>query len=474
LIFWENLARHGSAPALTTPDGQTLAYAQLDEWAAEIGGHLSSRGGFLLILCENNFPSVAGYLAALRAHTPVLLLNSSISPGLLRHIEQIYPPSFTWKPAPISSGQKIYSGHGYTLARPSATATNAVHPELALLLSTSGTTGSPKLVRISRDNLAANTKAIVSYLGITETDRPITTLPMSYTYGLSILNTHLAAGAHILLTNDSVISKEFWRFYKTYQGNSLAGVPYTYQLISRLGLHRLPIEQTRTMTQAGGRLSADLGRQIATFCHQNEIRFFIMYGQTEATARISYVPPEHALAKHTSIGISIPGGTMRLSGPKGEWITTPGTEGELVYKGPNVSMGYAERATDLARGDDFKGILRTGDLAYFDDDGFFHITGRKKRFIKISGNRVNLDDIEAFLLSSGIECACFGEDDRLRVAVTTPEAQKDAAESIKEQYGIHHSFISLSVIDAIPRTSAGKTDYNRLIQAENSDAAERQ
>jgi long-chain acyl-CoA synthetase len=219
-------------------------------------------------------------------------------------------------------------------------------------MTTSGSTGSPKLVRLSYGNLAANAGAIATYLAIGAEDRAITTLPVNYVYGLSVVNSHLHAGASIVLSTASLTEKRFWELLKAQRATTFSGVPYTFELLHRLGWSRMNLPSLKVLTQAGGKLNASLVREFASQCQARGIRFYVMYGAAEATARMSYLPPSMVMDKAASIGIAIPGGEFTLEGPDNSPIDKPETVGELIYRGPNVSLGYAECRRDLALGDE--------------------------------------------------------------------------------------------------------------------------
>jgi len=225
-----------------------------------------------------------------------------------------------------------------------------------LLLTTSGSTGSPKLVRLSAKNLQSNAAAIAEYLGLTREERAITVLPMNYTYGLSVINSHLHSGARILLTNAPVIQKPFWEFFHLQEATSLVGVPYTYAMYHRMGLFKMELPSLRYMTQAGGKLPAAMVKEFAQWARTRGIRFFVMYGQTEATARMSYLPPDRVIEKTASVGVAIPGGRFSILDANNREITQSGVDGELVYRGPNVSLGYAESRADLEKEDENNGL----------------------------------------------------------------------------------------------------------------------
>lgn len=327
---------------------------------------------------------------------------------------------------------------------------------MAVLLSTSGSTGSPRLVRLSYSALQENASSIAVYLGLNKAERPITTLPMHYSYGLSVINSHLAVGATLVLNTDSVISRSFLERLKIQGVTSLSGVPYTYQMLWRTGFFNQELPHLRTLTQAGGRLDEKLLRLLSGYASTTGRRFFVMYGQTEACARISYVPPDCLNKKIGSIGVPIPGGKLEVEAETGE----------LIYYGSNVMLGYAECRSDLALGDENQGCLRTGDLGWVDDDGFYYVTGRIKRFIKISGNRIGLDEVEnALQVELGMPIAVGGSDDSLIVWVenSNVEVPKFVREYLRKHYSIHPTMCVIKLMQKLPLLPTGKKNYSALL-----------
>ncbi|MDR2940974.1 MAG: AMP-binding protein [Treponema sp.] len=364
----------------------------------------------------------------------------------------------------FSDYSKVYSVWGYTLLKTPYDKIFPLYEELALLLTTSGSTGSPKFVRQSYANIRANTESIVKYLEIDATERPITTLPMSYTYGLSIINSHLWVGASIILTQKTLMQKEFWQQFKDYGATSFGGVPYIYEMLEKLRFFRMDLPSLHTMTQAGGKLSPELHKKFAEYAQTNGKKFVVMYGQTEATARMSYLPVEKSLEKYGSMGIAIPGGEFSLIDIDGKEIMEPEVVGELVYKGTNVTLGYAKSGADLAKGDERSGVLVTGDMAKRDADGFYYIVGRKKRFLKIFGSRVNLDETERLINGAfeGLDCACGGVDDKMTVFITNAGVTDKVMKFLTEKTGINRAAFMITVIDRIPRSESGKILYSEL------------
>jgi acyl-coenzyme A synthetase/AMP-(fatty) acid ligase len=285
---------------------------------------------------------------------------------------------------------------------------------------------------------------------------------MSYTYGLSILNTHLYKGAIVILTDASLMEKRFWMLLKNEKATTFGGVPYTYEILKKLRFEKTELPDLRYITQAGGKLAKELAVEFLLICKKKNIRLIIMYGQTEATARMSYLPWDFGDAKTGSIGVAIPRGRFWLEDENGNIIENPETTGELIYQGENVAMGYAENSFDLERDDDNCGILHTGDMAKRDIDGFYYITGRRKRFLKLFGNRINLDEVEDLLTKEGIECACAGEDDRLRIFVVSENEIEKTASFIVQHTGINRNGFKVIAINEIPRNESGKILYSKL------------
>jgi long-chain acyl-CoA synthetase len=450
--------------AVITPHGQEITYGSLVGLCDDFSDKLDkAKKNLVLILCTNTYEALCGYLGCLRSNNVPLLLDANIDNQLLDMLVQKYNPDYIF--APRQMGNTVFTLGNYTLSKLEKKVSDIeINQDLGLLLSTSGSTGSPMLVRLSRENLQANADSICQYLNITQAERPVTVLPMQYTYGLSILNSHLNKGATILMTDTSIMQGQFWEFAKANGVTSLSGVPYTYQMYKRLRIFRMEIPTLRTMTQAGGKLPPELGKEFAEACNNYNINFFIMYGQTEATARMSYLPCDKLMEKYKSIGIPIPGGNFSIIDDNGNEITTPETSGELVYQGENVMMGYARCEADLAKGYELDGKLFTGDIATFDSDVYYYIVGRKKRFIKLFGNRINLDEIEQILKSKGFDCACTGVDDKLTVFVTQEDSKTAIKQMLTEITGINAVAFKVTYIEDIPKSEAGKTLYSKLVE----------
>lgn len=462
-----NLNKFKSNIAVITENNEHITYEKLNNYCIELTSNIKKRC-LVFNLCANEIGSLVGYIGFLNANIVPVMLKADLDEILLTNMIETYKPTYLHLPSILADKfdkfEKVYSNIGYTLLKTNFIEEFELNEDLALLLTTSGSTGSPKLVRQSYKNIEANTNSIVEYLQLNETERAITTLPMNYTYGISIINTHLWVGASIILTEKGLMQKEFWQQMKDFEATSFAGVPYTYEMLDKLRFFRMNLPSLRYMTQAGGKLSPELHHKFAQWASDNNKKFIVMYGQTEATARMSYLPAEKSLEKYGSMGIAIPNGKFYLIDVNGEEIKTPEVVGELVYEGANVTLGYAECGYDLLKGDERHGKLITGDMAKFDKDGFFYIVGRKKRFLKIYGNRVNLDETERLIKTEfkDLECACTGVDDSMIIYTTNPIENDNIMAFVTSKTGINKAAFKIRNIDEIPKNEAGKTLYKEL------------
>lgn len=460
-----DLKRYKERIAVISDKGEQLTYGELDAQAAKFADAVKDKG-LLICLCENRVGSLVGFVGCLEHHIPIVLLDGGKDPGSIKNLVEIYQPEYLWlleDRLGDYEGERVYEYANYFLLRmhyANEIEKPEINPELALCLTTSGSTGSPKFVRLSAKNVLANAESIAEYLEIDENERPVTVLPSYYSYGVSVINSHLIKGATILMTEGTIAQREFWNFMKEQKATSIAGVPYTYEMLKMLRFMRMDLPYLKTMTQAGGKLNKDLAKEYIEWAQSKDKRFFVMYGQTEATARMSYLPLEHALDKYASIGIAIPRGKFSLIDVNGNPIEEADVDGELVYEGPNVSLGYAECRADLAKGDENHGVLHTGDVARRDADGYYYITGRLKRFVKVWGNRCNLDATEQIVKSNVTNsCACVGVDDKITIFVTEQGLEQQIVKLLVEKTGLNNKAFEVRVIEAVPVKSSGKIDY---------------
>ena len=447
--FWSFRYINKKNIALINEFNESVTYEELNDDVEKFIERLPTSQIFLFLKVKNTYKSIVAYLACLRSKNPFLLIDSKIENYFLTQLVEIYCPNYLVDELNLKLLNKNK---------------NNFHPQLAMLLSTSGSTGAPKLVRLSHNNIVSNTQSIVKYLAIKESDCAITTLPMSYSYGLSIINTHLYAGACIVINQHSVLDPKFWDKIKTHHVVTMAGVPFSYQMLKKLDYSRFDTSSIRYLTQAGGKLDASTLNYFHQKCQVLGQQFIVMYGQTEASPRMSYVPADVGVDKLNSIGIAIPDGKLFLMDNSRREITFPFIEGELTYAGPNVMLGYAESIFDLQKGDEQSQILATGDLGYFDEDGFFYVTGRIKRFIKLFGLRISLDVIDSWLLKNEIKAVTVGQDDLLVICYesATKEQASETKREIATTFKINIRNIKVIIIDKLPRINGGKMDYKAL------------
>lgn len=470
--FYTDLDKYGANIAVITEKGEQLTY---DAFLLNCDNLVSSLipRRLLFLVCNNSLESLVAYIGALRKGVVPVMINAGVDSQLYKHLYEQYKPTYVYTPrdweaiaeyVEAEQFKELQDYRNFVLYATDCVEEYELYPELALLLTTSGSTGSPKLVRQSYENINANAASIAQYLGIAATDRAITTMPMSYTYCLSIINSHLLMGASLVMNDFSIIQREFWTLFKESKPTTFGGVPYIYDQLKKLRFGRMDLPSLRYITQAGGKLSKEMAEEFNEICDSKGIQLIVMYGQTEATARMAYLPWEHAKEKAGSIGIAIPRGEFSLIDVDENVINEPDVVGELVYRGPNVTLGYAEGYKDLVLGDERQGVLVTGDMAKRDKDGFYYIVGRKKRFLKMYGNRVNLDEVEGLLKKEGYDCVCAGVDDHLKVYTTVADedVHKNILGFLSKTLGFVQKSFQVVVIEEIPRNESGKVLYSAL------------
>ena len=456
LSFIQEFQKRGDRPALIFSDHRTVSYAAL---ARRINGRASDFGdGRRLVAleagtCEH---AIISYLAALaRGHTIALLPPGQ--PALLDRFCEDFRPETVCR---LIDGRWRINADVHPASEP-------LHPDLALLLSTSGSTGVSKSVRLSVGAIEANARSIATYQDLSPADRGLLMLPLHYSYGLSVLNSHLAVGASLFVPRHSVLDAGFAEDLAEHDITNVAGVPFSNDLFERIGLRQRDLPSLTFMTVAGGRLPADLTNSYRRHMEERGGRLFVMYGQSEATARIAYIPPGRLAGHEDCIGIPIPGGRLSLIDEDGREVAGDGVCGELVYTGPNVMMGYATGREDLAQGHTIE-HLNTGDLAERTRDGLYRIVGRLNRFSKIAGLRIAHDAIEQALARIGIEAVVTGTDSQLTAFFIGNDREEDVRAQVATASGLTLLHVAASRIPAMPRTANGKIDYGALASLSSS------
>lgn len=434
--------------AVIDSEGGHVTYGEIMELADHITDTILERALCFMVV-ENNVQSVQWVMASLLSRRLVpLILNAKTDEALYSNLLNTYRPAYIWQ-----NGELTRTNNPVV----------PLYPELSHLLPTSGSTGSPKLVRHCYANIEAAGLNISTFFELKETDRPLMVLPLYYTMGLSMVFSHFKVGATILITGRNMTDPVFWKFIKEERATSFTGVPYSYQILNLMRFFRMDLPDLELLTQGGGKMEHSLNLKFAEFCRDNGKRWIATYGQSECTARMAYLPAKWAIEKVGSIGIAVPNGELSLISANGNRITTPHTEGEMCYRGKNVTLGYATCSEDLQKGDERHGFIRTGDLAYFDEDGCYYIVGRMGRFLKLFGMRVGLDECEQIIATEcKTESACVGTDEKMIVYITDAAKTQAVKNALVEKTHIVATSFEIRVIPEIPKNETGKKLFSKL------------
>lgn len=460
-----NLNNHNpQSLAAIDAQGNKLSYGDLCHFSKELESVLPVRS-LIFLLAENNVGGIAWSIASIVAKHVPLILNAHTEEGLFNKLMEIYKPSFICVPSssPLKEKYKVIR-EDFSYALLSTDNEQCImNEELSHLLPTSGSTGSPKLVRHKYDNIEAAALNISTFFELNSNERPLLVLPLYYTMGLSIVFSHLYVGATVLITNQSMTDRTFWQFMKEEKATSFTGVPYSFEILNLMRFFRMDLPDLKLLTQGGGKMPKALNQKFVEYCKNTGKRWIATYGQSEGTARMAYLPAEWAESKIGSIGYAVPNAEMFLIDSEGNLIDEVNVEGEMCYRGRNVTMGYAYKQEDLILGDERNGFLKTGDLAYKDEDGCFYIVGRMGRFLKLYGMRIGLDECEQIVKAKyPIECACVGNDEKMTVFVTDEKMTALVKEELVGKTKLVASAFEVKVISEIPKNEAGKILYSKL------------
>lgn len=444
--------------AVIDDSGESLTYGSLCSYADELRKVLPYRT-LVFLLAENCIGSLIGYTSFLNNHVVPLILSNKTEKTLFDNLYSTYQPEYLWLPTSRTAefGQEpLYSAFGYSLIK-TGNPTPELFEDLSLLLPTSGSTGSPKLVRHSYRNIEANAENVKNLFQITPSERAMGVLPMHYTMGLSVIASHLYAGATVLLCGKSLLDRGFWSMLKEQHATSFTGVPYSFELLSKLRFFRMDLPDLKIVTQGGGKLTEEMWQSLVDYAKDKGKKFIATYGQSECTARMAYLPAELAATKICSIGIAEPGGQLSIINHEGVETFEGEDSGEMVYRGENVTLGYAYSKEDLLKGDENHGVMHTGDLAHRDADGCYYIIGRLKRFLKIFGLRIGLDEVENLIRSNyDTDCYCSGDDEKLLIKLTNPAVAEEIPHFIEEKTHLFYQRVNVEIVDKILRNETGK------------------
>lgn len=459
-----NIEKHDQGKtAIKDDSGYSVTYGEIIRTIQEFDS-LKLPRSIVFCLCENCAGALLGYMAFENNKQVPLLLSGGMDSELRNNLEETYLPSYYWIPKAKEKeidGEKIYEAYGYILLK---TKNNPypLNDKLSMLLTTSGSTGSPKLVRHKYGNLEANAENVAKVFNWSTEEVGICDLPMNYTMGLNVINSHLFAGASVLMIKANLMDPEFWEFIKINKGTSFCGVPFSYEVMRRIGFDQMDLPHLYTLAEGGGKLTDKMFTWIATYAKNSGKRFCATFGTSETSARMAFLDPERALEKIGSMGKAIPKGELFLID---EAQNDDGTvTGELGYRGPNVTMGYALCKEDLMKDDEFCGEYHTGDIAKRDTEGFYYIIGRKGRFLKLFGLRVSLDETERILKTQfpDTDFVCTGDDKQMTIFCTNEGKKNEIIPYISGKTNLFHSAFKVVVIDKIPRNEYGKVKFAEL------------
>ena len=464
--LFKSFAKHGNKIAISDGEVINLTYKKILIEFNKIKKKIKPKS-LVLIVSDNTIGSLLAYIFCIINNHVAIIVDAKTAKINIHKIFKTYKPNYIF----LSMKNKYmfnkkciekYNFFNEALLKNKVDKKINLNKNLSLLLPTSGSMGSVKFVKLSKTNLKHNTDNIIRYLKINNKDSAITNLPISYSYMLSIVNTHFEKGGSIIISNYSLIDKKFWKIFNKNKITSFNGVPYTYEMLSKIGLQNIRIKSLRYLTNAGGKLEKENLKEIIDFCKKNKLKLFSMYGQTEASPRISYLKPEFSKKKIGSIGQGMPGNKIYIVDDHGEKISDPFKEGEIVCEGKNVFMGYSKNFKDLINDSENNYKLNTGDLGYFDSDGFFYITSRKSKIAKIFGNRVDIGVLENLMKQRGYKIACLSNDKKIFIFIEKNYNKKNLINCISKITNLNIRSFELIKLKDLPRTSNNKISYNEL------------
>lgn len=421
--------------------------------------------GLLFLYNDNQLPSIEVLLNFYGTAHTIALLGQKLHTEFKDRIEAEYRPKYIFDPLrdkipgyslkEFSDSIKIFAKDDYHNEI-------AIHPEIKILLSTSGTTGIPKLVKLSDENLYQNAISILRYMPILESDVVPLNVPINFVYGFSIFTTNCMRAGRIVCSDKDIMQKAFWEEMEEYGYSTLGGVPFLYENLNRIGFFRKDSPSLRYFTHTGGVINEALRKTIFSYCHEFEKDFFAQYGQTEAGGRMAYLTTDGLLEEETSIGTPVHGGDFSIDSDTDE----------LLFSHSSIFGGYANTLEDLATYEQ-PAVLHTGDTARKGQNGIYYITGRIKRIMKLFGIRLNLDEVESILKNElkGNTFVCLNSNDK-KIIVLYDNQDIDPqviTEIIKNKLRINPLYVRTEPIESFPLSQNGKINYPLLqnLQHEN-------
>lgn len=420
----------------------------------------------VLIICENKIGIIFYYLTIKLLNSALILIDAKTNNSKIKLIIKKYDPDYV-----VCHKKKItFLKKNYSVIDKSLDAfllknlkknCIKINKNLKILLSTSGSMGSPKLVMLTTSSLKDNTIRISKYLSLTKKSKTITSMPFAYSYMMSVINSHFYVGGSIYVTNKSIIDKRFWKSFIKNNINSFDGVPYMYEIISRFKLEKIFTKKIKFLTQAGGSLGINTKKKIINHCQKNKINFFSMYGQTEASPRISYLDPKLAIKKIGSVGKPLKSYKIKIFDGKGNEIKKKYQIGRIIFFGKNIFSGYAFEKNDL---NNLKKIkkLDTNDLGYLDKNDFVYITGRDRKLAKIYGNRIDINDLETKMSEFKYSIICKEFKGKLKIFYEKKYNKQKILNKLTKITNLNSNAFITSYIKKFPRNIYGKISIGKL------------
>jgi len=450
--------------------GATILPHDLPQLIAGFGANLLSaglkKGDRILVGCVLSPPSSIAYLGAIYAGLVAVPIEEAILISSLPELLKATQARALWteEKSRIKGTEDpgVLELHGYREERTTSPTppVSCAENDVAVLVATSGSTGVPRFVMVTHGNLIANTEAIISSQNLGQDERAMLILPLSYCFGASVLHTHLYQGGGVVFDRRFMFPDKVLRAIQKYQCTTFAGVPTVYNiLLRRSNLRSIPMPSLRRFLQAGGPLApqrvAEMRAAVPT------AKFYVMYGQTEATARISYLDPQHLDEKLGSAGRPLDNLTVRIVDEEGRELPA-GQTGEVTVKGPSITPGYLDEPEETRR--TFKrGWLQTGDLGHLDTDGYLWIDGRKGTFLKVRGVRVSFAEVEAKVAAvPGVyECVATAvphseAGEALALYVVPDKGATGVLDQIRRSLPPYWTCQSIQIVSEIPKTARGK------------------
>lgn len=469
MYFWKNIIKKNRSKFIFFKDNKKYikSFKEVLLDAKKIFKPLEIKPTDLIFLeGYNDISFFLNYLFFIQNENPVFLLDKNPKKTYLKNLIKKFKPSYCIiknndKIGPIGEKKKIIFKNDYNFSILKFNQNKITNKKLSFLIPTSGSTSQSKFVKLSKDNIDFITKQISKGLKISKNETVMTTLPPNYVYGLSVINCHLLVGTNIVINSFSPLEKKFWDILNKEKVRTISGVPYTYEILDKLKIYNSKLRYLKKFTQAGGELSEEIKLKFLDYCKVNKKKFFVMYGQTEASSRITILDFKNLENKIKSIGKPINKGVLYPVNEKKNRIKRPYVKGELVYEGKNIMMDYCKNLKEL-NNENTNQRLFTGDIGYFDKDNFFYISGRKNRIVKIFGIRINLSDLENDFLKNNLKTCLTYKKKKIYIFIDNKRFEKKILDIISERINLNRNIFEIKILNKFPINDNGKINYFKL------------